>query len=319
MSSLRFNAEILLLCLLAFSARAVLAQEYPVKPIHIMTGSIGGGNDSVSRLIAPALSASLGQPVIVDNRPPLIATETAAKFAPDGYNLLVHGGAVWILPLLQKVSYDVQRDFAPLTQISRDAFILAVHPSVPVKSVKELIALAKAKPGQLNYSATSPGGSVSLSGALLKSMAGINIVAVPYTGNGPALTGLLSGETQLMVLEVGLIMPHVKSGKLKALGVTSAEPSALAPGMPTVAATGLAGYEAVGMTVMFVPAKTPPAIIARLNQEVVRFLNRPEVKERFLNAGSEVVASTPEQFAATMKADFARWEKVIKDLGLKVN
>ena len=319
MLPVRFKAGILLLSMMPFGGAPVLGQDYPVKPVHIMTGSIGGGNDSVSRLIAPALSASLGQPVVVDNRPPLIATETAAKFAPDGYNLLVHGGAVWILPLLQKVTYDVQRDFAPLTQISRDAFILAVHPSVPVKSVKELIALAKAKPGQLNYSATSPGGSVSLSGALLKSMAGINIVAVPYTGNGPALTGLLSGETQLMVLEVGLIMPHVKSGKLKALGVTSAEPSALAPGLPSVAATGLPGYEAVRMTVMFAPAKTPAAIISRLNQEVVRFLNRPEVKERFLNAGSEVVASTPEQFAATMKADLARWEKVIKDLGLKVN
>ena len=300
-------------------AGAVCGQEYPNKPIHIFTVSIGGGNDFVARLIAPALSASLGQPVIVDNRPPLITTETVAKAPPDGYTLMVHGGAVWLLPLLQKTNYDVPRDFAPLTQVSRDAFILAVHPSVPVKSAKELIALAKARPGQLNYSATTPGGSVSLSAALFKSMAGINIVAVPYTGNGPALTGLLSGESQMIVLDIGLIMPHVKTGKLRALGVTSAEPSALVPELPTVAATGLPGYESTGMTVMFVPAKTPGAIIARLNQEIVRFLNRPEVKQQFLKNGAEIVASSPEQFGAAMKADITRWEKVIKDLGLKVN
>ena len=299
-------------------AGAVSGQDYPTKPIHILTGSIGGGNDAISRMIAPPLSTALGQPVIVDNRPPLIATETAAKSPPDGYTLMIHGGAVWLLPLLQKVNYDAVRDFAPVTQISRDAFIFAVHPSVPVKSIKELIALAKARPGELNYSATTPGGSVSLSSALFKSMAGVNIVAVPYTGNGPALTGLISGETQMIVLEVGLIMPHVKAGKLRALGVTSAEPSALAPGLPTVA-SGLPGYESVGMTEMFAPAKTPSAIINRVNQEVVRFLNRPEVKQQFLNNGSEIVASSPEQFGAAMKADVTRWEKVIKDSGLKAN
>src|SRR4051812_29814276 len=158
---------------LALGADLASAQDYPNKPIHIITGSVGGGNDTISRAMAPALSTGLGQPVVVDNRPPIIASETVAKAPPDGYTLMVHGAAVWLLPLLQKTNYDAA-DFAGVTQISRDVFIVAVHPSIPAKNIKEFIALAKARPGQINYSATTPGGSVSLTAALLKSMAGIN-------------------------------------------------------------------------------------------------------------------------------------------------
>ncbi len=323
----RFVAAILPVGLLVLSNGVVFGQatstgsgqDYPNKPVRILTGSVGGGNDSVARQIAQGISGPLGQQVIVENRPPLITTETAAKAPPDGYTLMVHGGAVWILPLLQKVNYDVARDFAPISQISREVFVVAVHPSLPVKSIKEFIALAKARPGEINYAATTPGGSVSLSAALLRSQAGINIQAVPYTGNGPALTAVVSGEVQMLVIDAGVTAPHVKAGRLRALAVTSAEPSALAPGLPSVAASGVPGYEAIGMTVIFAPAKTPAAIITRLNQELVRFLTRPEVKERFLNSGAEIVASSPEQFAVTIKSDTARWDKVIKDLGLKVN
>jgi tripartite-type tricarboxylate transporter receptor subunit TctC len=194
-----------------------------------------------------------------------------------------------------------------------------VHPSLPVKSVRDLIALARARPGDLNYSAGTPGGSSTLAGALLKSMAGINIVAIPYTGNGPALTAAMSGEVQMTILDAGTVTPLVKSGRLNALAVTSATPSALAPGLPTLAASGVPGYEAIGMTSVFAPARTPPAIIARLNQEIVRFLGRPEVRERFLNAGSEIVASSPEQLTATMKNDMAKWAKVVREAGLRAN
>ena len=319
MSIPRLVAAMLPVGLLFLGTGVASGQDYPSKTIRILTGSVGGGNDTVSRLIAQGISGPLGQQVIVENRPPLITTETAAKAPPDGYTLMVHGGAVWILPLLQKVGYDVPRDFAPITQISREVFVVAVHPSLPAKSIKELIALAKARPGELNYAATTPGGSISLSTALFRSLAGINIQAIPYTGNGPALTAVVSGEVQLIIVDAGATAPHEKAGRLRALAVTSAAPSALAPGLPTVAASGVLGYEATGMTVMFAPAKTPAAIIARLNQEIVRFLNRAEVKERFLNTGAEIVASSPEQFAAAVKSDIAKWEKVIKDLGLKVN
>ena len=179
--------------------------------------------------------------------------------------------------------------------------------------------MAKARPGELNYASGATGGSTHLAAELFKSMAGVNIVHVPYKGSAPAITALISGEVQLTITDVGLVAPHVKSGKLRALAVTSAEPSALVPGLPTVAASGLPGYEAVGMTGILAPAKTPAAIINRLNQEIVRVLNMPEVKEQFFNAGVEVVGSSPEQFAATIKSEIAKLGKVIKDAGIKVD
>lgn len=313
----RYFGGFLTVGLLVLGAGAASGQDYPSKPIRIVTGTPGGGNDIVSRQIGQGISGPLGQQVIVENRPSALTSETVAKAPPDGYTLMVQGATVWITPLLQKVNYDIVNDLSPLALISRDIFIVVVHPSVPVKSVKELIALAKAKPGELNYSTGTPGGSTTLSGALLKSMAGVNMVAIPYSG--PLIAPVVSGEVHFTILEPSVVTPHVKSGRLRALAVTSAEPSALAPGLPTVSATGVPGYESVGMTAIFAPAKTPAAIIARLNQEIVRFLNRAEVKEQFLNRGSEVVASTSDQFAATMRSDIAKWAKVIKEAGIKGN
>jgi tripartite-type tricarboxylate transporter receptor subunit TctC len=221
------------------------------------------------------------------------------------------------LPLLQKAPYNVN-DLTPISLISREANVLTVHPSVPVKSVQELVALAKAKPGQLNYGAGVVGGPQHLASELFKSLAGIDIVRVSYKGTAPALAAQIAGEVQMSFADAGAVMPHVKGGKLRALAVSSPEPSALAPGLPTVAASGVPGYEIVGMTVIMAPAKTPANIITRLNQEVVRVLNQAEVKDRFLKGGSEVVATSAEQLAAIMKADIGRMSKVIKDAGIKV-
>jgi tripartite-type tricarboxylate transporter receptor subunit TctC len=302
---------------MAAGTLSVCAQEFPTKPIRIITGTPGGGNDITSRQIGQGIAGVVGQQVIVENRPSALIAETVTKAPPDGYTLMVQGATVWLTPLLQKVNYDVVAGFTPLTLISRDVFVVVVHPSLPVKSVKELIDLAKARPGELNYSVGTPGGSTTLSGALLKSMTGVNMAGIPYSG--PLITPVVSGEVHFTILEPGVVMPHVKSGRLRALAVTSAQPSALVPGMPTVSASGVPGYESVGMTGIFAPAKTPAAIVSRLNQEVVRFLSRPEIKEQFLHRGAEVVASTSEQFASVMKSDIEKWGKVIRDAGIKVN
>ena len=297
-------------------AGTVSAQDYPNRPIRIVTGSVGGGSDFTSRQIASGISGPLGQPVIVENRASIIASEVVSKAPPDGYTLLVGGAGVWLTPLSQKMNYDMA-DFAPLSLISRDVNILVVHPSVPVKSVKELIALAKARPGELNYSASL--GTALLASELFKSMAGVRMVHIPYKGAGPAITALVSGEAQLTINEAGLLAPHVKSGKARALAVTSATPSTLTPGLPTVAQSGVPGYEWVGMTHLLAPAKTPAAIVNRLNQEIVRFLNRAEVKARFLSAGTEIVASSPEELATIIKSDIDRITRLIRDAGLKLN
>ena len=300
-------------------ANLVFAQDYPSKTIRIITGSAGGGSDFNARTVAQGISGPLGQPVIVENRVSLSLGEVGSKAPPDGYLLTVQGGSLWVVTLLQKMPYDVVRDFAPISLISRDVNIVAVHPSLPVKSAKELIALAKARPGTLNYGSGNPGSPSHLAGELFKSMAGAKIVHVAYKGVAPAVTALITGEVQVIILDSALIEPHAKSERLKALAVTSAEPSALTPGLPTVSATGLPGYEMVGLAGIWAPAKTPAAIINRLNQEIVRYITQPAVKERFLNAGAEVVASSPDQFAAFIKADVAKMGKVIKEAGIKMN
>jgi len=312
-----FGLRILSIAVIMLGASVVSGQTYPSQLIRIITGSVGGGSDFVARQIAQGLAPPLGQPAVVENRASIIASETVAKAPPDGYTLLVGGASVWQTPVMQKMNYDPVGDFSPISLISRDVFILAVHPSLPVKSVKELIALANARPGELNYAGGSTGGTTHLAGALLTSVAGVNIVNVPYKGTAPAVAALLSGEVQLAINEAGLITPHVASGKVRALAVTSATPSALVPSLPTVAASGLPGYEWIGMTHLLAPAKTTAAIINRLNQEIVRFINVPEVKERFLKAGSEVVGNSPQEFAAIIKADMVKITKVIKDAGIK--
>jgi tripartite-type tricarboxylate transporter receptor subunit TctC len=297
----------------------VCSQDYPTKPIRIITSPAGGGSDFSSRLVAQGLAPLIAQPVIVDNKgSTIISLEAASKALPDGYTLTVQGGVVWIYPLLQKAPYDAVRDFAPITLLSLEPSVLAVHPSVPAKSVKDLIDLARAKPGVLNYASAAAGGVPHLSAELFKSMAGVNIVWVPYKGSGIALTAILGNEVQMLISDVGFLMPHVKAGKLRALAVTTAQATPLAPGLPTVAASGLPGYESVGRTGIWAPAKTPTAIIQRLNREIVRAFNQPDTKDKVLGAGAEVVGNTPEQFAALITADIIKWSKVIKDAGIRV-
>ena len=303
---------------IAAAAGVVSAQEFPSKPIGIITSAVGGNSDFDARQIAQEIAGPLGQPVIVDNRTAISSAESVAKAPPDGYSLLLAGGTLWITPLLQKTPYDVA-EFSSITLIESQVNIVVVHPSLPVKSVKELIALAKSRPGELNYGSGSTGGSTHLGVELFKSMAGVNMVRVAYKGSGPVIPALIGGEVQLTFMDVGTVLPNMKSGKLRALAVTSAERSALVPGLPTVAASGLPGFEAIGLSGIFAPLKTPAAIINRLNQEIVRALNRADVKERFLNFGEEIVASSPEHLAATVKSGIAKWGKLIRVAGVKVD
>ena len=315
-----YLAGMLSAVLIVSGASVVCGQDYPNKPIRIVAPEIGGSGDFAARLVAQGLTGSLGQQVIIENRggsyiPQLIVS----KAAPDGYTLHVNATGFWIGPLLQKAPYDPIRDFAPISVMTSSSNVLVVHPSLAAKSVKELIVLAKARPGELNYATGLSGSSSHLAGELFKHMAGVNFVRVPYKGNGPAVIGLIGGEAQLMFPSATAVTPHLKSGKLRALAVTSAEPSALAPGLPTVAAAGLPGYESVGRTVILAPAKTPAPIIQRLNQEVVRVLKQPDVKEKFFNTGVETVGSTPEQLTAMAKSEMARIGKMIKDVGIKAD
>jgi tripartite-type tricarboxylate transporter receptor subunit TctC len=293
-------------------------QDYPSKPVRMIATQPGGLTDVVARLIAPGLTANLGKQFIVDNRTAIVAVETAAKAPPDGYTILVNGSAFWLMPLLRdNVTWDPFKDFVPITMAVRSPSILVVHPSVPVKTVSELIALARAKPGTLNYAAGTIGATPHLAAELFKYMAGVNMVRVGYKGTGPAVTAVMAGESQVSFPNAGSVMPHVKSGRLRGLAVCSAQPSDLAPGLPTVAATGLPGYESVSPQAVFAPAKMPPALIKRLNEEIVRVMHTPEVKERFFNTGLEVVASTAQELGAAMKSEFVRMGKVIKEVGIR--
>ena len=295
------------------------AQNYPTKPIRIFCSEIGGANDFAARLIGQGISGPLGQQVIVENRPQLIAAEIVAKTPPDGYTLMLGSGTFTFSPLLRETQYDPIRDFAPITLATSAPALLVVHPSLPVKTVKDLIALARAKPGELNYGSGASGGAAHITGEMLKSMAHIDIVRIPYKGDGPAMTGVIRGEVQVMFPTASSVLPHLKSNRLKALAVASAQPSALLPGMPTVAAAGLPGFESGTLVGILAPVKTPSAIITRLNQEIVLILNKVEVREKFLSMGVETIASSPEVLAATMKAEIARLSKVIREAGIRAD
>ena len=305
--------------LLVLSAGVASSQNYPNKPVRIVTAGYGAAGDFVARVVALGLIDSWGQQVIVENRggSGVIPIEIVAKALPDGYTLLVFGSTLWLLPFIQKVSYNPVSDFSPITLAAITPLLLVVHPSLPVKSITELIALAKSKPGELNYASGISGSATHLPAELFKAMAGVNIVRVAYKGGAPAISALIGGEVQVMFATSSGAAPHVKSGRMRALAVTSAQPSALFPDLPTVAASGLPGYDAASIMCIFAPAKTPAALVGLLNREIVRVLNKADVKERFFKAGSEVVANSPEQLAATIKADMARMGKVIKDAGIR--
>ncbi len=312
-------AQILFLGLMMSGASAVWGQDFPVKPIRIVTAEAGTNADLTARVISQKVSGTLGQQVVVDNRggSVTIAAQIVSKALPDGYTLFVTGNSFWLFPLLQDAPFDPAREFLPVTMTNRAPNVLVVHPSVPATSVKELIALAKAKPGALDYGSGLTGAINHLAAELFNSMAGVNIVHIPYKGSATAVTALLGGEVRLIFSAAGPTAPHVKSGRLRALAVTSAQPSALAPGLPTVAASGLPGYEAEALTAIFAPAKTPATRINRLNREFVRVLNEAESKERFFSAGMDVVASSPEQCVAMVSSEITKWGKVIKDRGIR--
>lgn len=296
------------------------AQNYPAKPVRMLAPEPGGGNELAGRTIAQELSQMLGHTFVVENRGAAsgaVAGEILAKAPADGYTLLYYGSTVWLVPFLRdRVPFDPLTDFAPVSLATRAPFFLFTHPSLPVNSVKELIALAKRKPGALNYGSAGSGAATHLAAELFKTMANVDIVRVAYKGSGPAAIGLLSGEVQLMFVSAPVGMPSVRRGRLKVLAVADDKPSALAPEVPTMQAAGLPGYEASSMSGMFAPAKTPPAIIDFLYKSIVKVLETPDVKEKFLKSGWETVGASPAEFGRIIRADMAKWSKVIKNAGI---
>jgi tripartite-type tricarboxylate transporter receptor subunit TctC len=314
-------------CLSAATAvfpAATLAQGYPVKPVRMVVPfPPGGATDIVARLIAQKLTDSVGQQVIVDNRAGAggtIGSDNAAKSAPDGYTLVMATSSTHAIApsLYSKLPYDPVRDFAPVTLIASATILLAVHPSLPAKSVSELIGIAKKQPNALSFASSGNGGISHLVGEHFKSVAGVQMLHVPYKGDTPALIDLVSGQVHLMFGTAVSFLPYVKAGRLNALAVTNAKRSPIVPNVPTVAESGLPGFEALQWFGIFVPSATPKDVIGRLNAEIVKALKLPDVRERLTGLGAEIVGSTPEQFAAFQKADMAKWAKVVKESGAKI-
>lgn len=295
------------------------AQAYPDKPIRIIAAAAGGSGDFAARAVAQGLKDSAGWTVVVDNRPGgLLAMETVAKAPPDGYVLLIDSLAFVGGPLARQRIYDMTAEFTPIASVTSSPTLLVVPPSTAARSVKELIDLAKARPGKLNYGSTGAGGIAQLTGELFKSMAGVYIVHVPFKATAQALTDVMGGQVQLMFATTGPATPHIKSGRLRALAVTGAKPIALFPDLPTVAAT-LPGFESVSLVGIYAPPKMAAPMVTRLNQEIVRALDRADIKERFLRAGVEPAGSSPAEFTAKIISETEKWKKVIKDAGIKAD
>jgi tripartite-type tricarboxylate transporter receptor subunit TctC len=306
----------------ASAAQERPVKDYPAKPIRIIVPqSPGASTDITARLVAQGLNEAFKQPVIVDNRPGssgIAGTELVARAAPDGYTLMVVASSFSINPALgRKMPFDSIRDFTTVTQLSKFPNMLAAHPSAPVKTLQDVIALAKAKPGQLSYASAGLATGTHMTAELLKYMTGIDILHVPYKGGGPAMIAAMGGQTQLIVgTSVGLL-PHVRAGRLKAIALTSAKRSAAAPEIPTFAESGVPGYEHEPWNGMFGPARMPKPVLAKLNAEVARILNSPEARKVFERDGADVVGGTPEQFGIVLKAEIAKWTKVAKAAGIK--
>ena len=283
----------------------------------------GGGTDILARALAPRMSESLGGSVIVENRSGaggLVGIEAVARAAPDGYTLLLVSGSLTIIPsLFPNVRYDPVKDFTPVTLATRQPYIAVVHPSLPAKNIRELIALARARPGQVTYASAGSGGAGHLGMELLKTMVKVNIVHIPYKGSGPALIDVLGGHVSLMFASAPSAMPHIKTGRLRALAMTGSQQSAAVPGVPTIAESGLPGFETYGWYGVLAPAGTAPPIIARMHGAIIKAMAAPEVMERIVADGSEAVAGTPEQFADYIKRDIPKWAKVIKESGARAD
>ena len=306
----------------ALAALPAYAQQYPSKPVRVIVpSSAGGGTDIVTRIITPELSKRLGQPVVVENRPgagTMIGIEAAAKSPGDGYTLLMGLSTLAINSALKKsVPYDPVRDFAPITVAVTSASILVVHPSLPVKSLKELISFARARPGQLNYASAGTGTYPHMTYELFLSMAKLKMVHIPYKGTAPAMIDMIAGQVASMAATVLTGLPHIRSGRLRPLGITSAKRSDVVPNIPTVAEAGLPGFESVQWYALLAPAKTPKEIVNRLHQEMVRILQSPEIKKRFAADAAETVGNTPEEFARHIRSELEKWEKVARNAGIE--
>ena len=295
------------------------AQAFPAHAIRIVTSEPGSGTDFVARLMATGVGINIGKPVVVENRGGgILAVDAVLKSPADGYTLLLYGTSLWLSPFMRdNPPYDPVVDFAPVTLAAVSPNLLVVHPSLGVDSVKDLIGLLKAKPGQYNYASGSTGSPTHLAAELFKSMAGVELVRIPFKGTGPAINALLGGQVHVMIVSSSSVMPHVRAGKLKALAVSSAQPTALAPGLPTVSATGLPGFEALSYFGVFAPGRTPVAVVTKLYVEILRVLDRADSRERLFNSGLEYVGATPQEFAAIIKTDMTKWGRLIKTAGIR--
>ena len=313
------------ICAFALALLAVTtahAQSYPSRPIKIVVPYPPGGfNDTLGRTLAAKFTEAWGQPAVVENKPggnTLIGNDFVAKSPPDGYTLLMVAFPFSVVPSLFKtMPYNTVNDFAPVILAASSANLLVVNPSLPVKSVGELLALAKSKPGSLSYASTGNGSSNHISMELFKTLAGVDILHVPYKGSAPAVTDLLGGQVQLMFDNTPNVLPHVKAGKLRALGSSRTKRDALTPDVPTIAEAGVPGYDLSVWFGVVAPAGTPKEVVQKLNAEVIKILAMPDVRERFLAQGVEPQGSTPEQFAEHIRSQMAKWGKLVQDAGVK--
>jgi tripartite-type tricarboxylate transporter receptor subunit TctC len=321
---MRASGKVLLSIIAVMLAPAAPAESYPTKPIRmIVPWNPGGTSDTIARILGQKMTEAWGQQVVVDTRAGasgIIGTELAMRAAPDGYTLLHGNMSQWATnPGLYKPSYDTLRDFAPISIVAKAPQLLVVHSGMPVKSVRELIQLATAKPGELNFGSGGAGTLAYPSGELFKAMAGVNLVHIPYKGTILALNDLLAGRLQVLFSDMPIALPHAKSGRVRALAVTSGERSALLPEMPTVAESGVPGYAVENSWGVFAPKKVPTDIVAKLNAEIVRVHNLPDVRDRYASLGLEAVSSTPDQFVKIIRSDEAKLSRIIKATGGKVD
>jgi tripartite-type tricarboxylate transporter receptor subunit TctC len=321
MRLVRYNV-FAVVCLITTTSISAQAQSFPTKPIRVIVPSVaGGGTDITARMIAPRMSELLGQQVVVENRAGaamIIGSEAVARAAPDGHTLLMGISTLAINPWVhRKLPYDTVRDFAPISQVVSLPNVLVVHPSLPAKTVKEFVALAKARPGTLNYASAGVGSSLHLSMVLLMSMTGIRLEHVPYKGSAPALMDMLAGQVVAMTGTMITVIPYVRSGRMRALGVTSLARSSVAPDVPTIAEAGVPGYESVQWYGLLAPGGTPRDVIIKIHEAAARATQEPAVRKRFLDDGVEPIGGTPEQFAAVIRDDMAKWERVVKAAGIK--
>lgn len=308
---------------LGLMTQNVCAQTYPVKPIRLIVPlAPGGPSDILARTVAAKLTEGIGQSVIVENRAGAggsVGADYVAKAAPDGYTIILVSNSVTINPsLYPKLLYDTLRDFAPITLLASAPYILTVHPTLPVKSTKELIALARSRPGELNYASGGSGTGPHMAMELLKQLTGTKLVHIPYKGAGPALIDTMAGQTQVLMVNIVAGLPQVKGGRIRAIGVSSAKRASVAPEIPPIA-EAVPGFDEGGQHGILAPGNTPREIIQRLNTEIVKALNSPEIKSRPAGEGAEVVGNTPEQFGAILKSDIAKWATVIKASGIKAD